>query len=99
MNDFFGFHNIPKGYGVCPQCKGALFADVVECVTATGTPTQTGFTVYCTASQERRDIATEKAMGTGDYNLTRTVEECLWDYDQTLRAQAQAYKYLKNLRK
>jgi hypothetical protein len=99
MSDFFGDHDIPKGYGVCPSCNGQLLADVYECSTETGAPTEYGFYVHCKASHDAMFSAMCEADLTGNYNLVKAVEQCQWDYDDLLRASARAYKYLKNLKR
>jgi len=98
MSDFFGGHDIPKGYGTCPRCGGQLFADVYECASKTGAPTETGFHVWCKKSHDDFHEALAEASETGNHNLVRSVEQCEWSYGELLIASRDAYSYLKNLR-
>lgn len=97
MTDHFGDHDIPTKYGACPRCGGGLLADVYECSTTTGLPTEYGFHVFCKKSHEDLFAAMAEAQSTGNYSLTRTVEQCHWDYDEALDACDSAWRYLRKL--
>ena len=97
MNDNFGGHDVPKIFGVCPRCKGQLFADVYECDGASGEPTECGFHVFCKASREAFEMQIAERIENKDHR-TPIDHGCDWDYDDLLTANRKAYDYLKQLK-